>query len=84
MAHKYVAPFLEADFIANRCARCKLPPKHVVHVGNKAFDEWEVKFLPWGDKKPWFSYHPDKKLIHHATWADGMARVCEELREKQG
>lgn len=75
MAHKFIPSHSNCD----ACARCRLSEIHSVHHG----EEWEVKLLPWGGKKPWFSYHPNKKLIHHATWSEAMARVCEDLREKQ-
>ena len=71
--------FIPGEPTGTMCLRCELPYFHAAHN----YVRWEVKSLPWNQKRPWFSYHPDRKLEWHATWAEGMARVCEDLREKQ-
>jgi hypothetical protein len=78
MAHEY-SPVEGIN--GNPCWRCKLPGEHRVHHG-LAF--WEVKSLPFANRsKHWFAYHPGKTITLHDTQAEALARVREDLREKQ-
>jgi hypothetical protein len=75
MAHRFSQSYSTPETC---CIRCKLPPDHRVHHG----DIWEIRQLPFGARH-WFAHHPEHRMSIHKTWAAAMARVCEDLREKQ-